>query len=152
MFIFSTITRDVYCCCRRGDGDGGGDPKGKNTNTTPDPKKMSTFERGMLRYMQGKTADAIAIGEDPLELVFMLPQTCIIICDAILQMPLHEERNLLMVVFMLRVIFTVLQQTRLLLIHQLKKVPRKTNLHHHITRMVNIGTLYEVVFFDHAVL
>jgi hypothetical protein len=33
------------------DGNGGGDPKGKNTNTTPDPKKMSTLERGMLRYM-----------------------------------------------------------------------------------------------------
>jgi hypothetical protein len=55
------------------DGNGGGDPKGKNTNTTPGPKKMSTFERGMLRYMQGKTADAIARGEDPLGMVFMLP-------------------------------------------------------------------------------
>jgi hypothetical protein len=33
------------------DGNGGGEPKGKNTNTTPDPKKMSTLERGMLRYM-----------------------------------------------------------------------------------------------------
>jgi hypothetical protein len=47
------------------DGNSGGDPKGKNTNTTPDPKKMSTLERGMLRYMQGKTADAIARGEEP---------------------------------------------------------------------------------------
>jgi hypothetical protein len=26
---------------------------------------MSTFERGMLRYMQGVTADAITRGEDP---------------------------------------------------------------------------------------
>jgi hypothetical protein len=26
---------------------------------------MSTLERGMLRYMQGKTADAIARGEKP---------------------------------------------------------------------------------------
>jgi hypothetical protein len=25
---------------------------------------MTTFERGMLRYLQGKTADAIARGED----------------------------------------------------------------------------------------
>ena len=47
------------------DGNGGGDPKGKNTNTTPDPKKMTTFKRAMLCYMQGKTADAIARGEDP---------------------------------------------------------------------------------------
>jgi hypothetical protein len=71
--LFKTITRDIYCCCRRGkDGSGGGDPKGKNTNTTRDPKKMSTLERGMLRYMQGK-----------------------------LQMPLQEERNLLGMVFML---------------------------------------------------
>jgi hypothetical protein len=136
MFIFLTITRDVYCCCRRGeDGNGGGDPKGENTNTTPDPKKMTAFERGMLCYLQGKTADAIARGEDPLGMVFMLPQTCIIICDAILQMPFQEERNLLMVVFMLWVVFTILQQTRLFLIHQLKKLPRKINLCHHITRM-----------------
>jgi hypothetical protein len=81
------------------DGNGGGDPKGKNTNTAPDPKKMTTFERGMLRYLQGKTADAIAKGENPLGMVSMLPQTCIIICDAILQMTLQEERDLLMVVF-----------------------------------------------------
>jgi hypothetical protein len=32
-------------------------------------------------------------------MVFMLPQICIIICNAILQMPFQEERNLLMVVF-----------------------------------------------------
>jgi hypothetical protein len=67
---------------------------------------MTTFERGMLRYLQGKTADAIARGEDPLGMVFML-----------------------------RVVFTVLQQTRLFLIHQLKKVPRRINLRHHITRI-----------------
>jgi hypothetical protein len=48
-----------------GDGNGGGDLKGKTTNTTPDLKKMSTLERGMLRYMQGKTAYAIARGEEP---------------------------------------------------------------------------------------
>jgi hypothetical protein len=47
------------------DGNGGGDPKGKNKNTTHDPKKMSTLERSMLRYMQGKTADVIARGEKP---------------------------------------------------------------------------------------
>jgi hypothetical protein len=65
LYLFKTITRDVYCCCRRGeDGNGGGDQKGKNTNTTPDPKKMITLERGMLRYMQGKTAGAIARGEE----------------------------------------------------------------------------------------
>jgi hypothetical protein len=50
--FFKTITRDDYCCCSRGKcGNGGGDPKGKNTNTTPDPKKMSTLESGMLRYV-----------------------------------------------------------------------------------------------------
>jgi hypothetical protein len=81
---------------------------------------MTTFERGMLHYLQGKTADAIARGEDPPWNGLYAPQTCIIICDAILQMSLQEERNLLMVVFKLRVVFTVLQQTRLLLIHQLK--------------------------------
>jgi hypothetical protein len=37
----------------------------ENTNTTPDLKKMSTFERGMLRYMQGKIADAIAREDEP---------------------------------------------------------------------------------------
>jgi hypothetical protein len=47
------------------DGNGGGDPKGKNTNTTTDPKKMSLLERDMLRYMQGKTANAIAREEPP---------------------------------------------------------------------------------------
>jgi hypothetical protein len=40
--------------------------KGKNTfETPPDPKKMSTFKRGMLRHLQGITADAIARGEEP---------------------------------------------------------------------------------------
>jgi hypothetical protein len=44
--LFLTITRDVYCCCRRGeDGNGGGDPKGRNINTAHNPKKMSTFEK-----------------------------------------------------------------------------------------------------------
>jgi hypothetical protein len=52
-------------------GNGGGDRdpshhKGKNTNAALDLKKMSMLERGMLRYMQGKTADAIARGEEPL--------------------------------------------------------------------------------------
>jgi hypothetical protein len=47
------------------DGNDGGDPKGKNTNAAPDPKKMSMFKRDMLRYMQGRTADAIARGEEP---------------------------------------------------------------------------------------
>jgi hypothetical protein len=47
------------------DGNGGGHPKGKNTNAAPDPKKMSTLKRGMVRYMQEKTADAIARGEEP---------------------------------------------------------------------------------------
>jgi hypothetical protein len=71
--FFKTITGDVYCCCQRGeDGNGGGDPKGKNTNTTPDPKKMSTLE-----------------------------EACFDICKEKLQMPLQEERNLLVMVFML---------------------------------------------------
>jgi hypothetical protein len=50
---------------RWGEGNGGDHPKGKNTNAAPDSKKMSTLERGMLRYMQGKTADANARGEEP---------------------------------------------------------------------------------------
>jgi hypothetical protein len=36
-----------------------------NTNAAPDPKKMNTFERGMLGHLQGVTADAIARGEEP---------------------------------------------------------------------------------------
>jgi hypothetical protein len=87
------------------DGNGGGHPKGKNTNAVPDLKKMSTLERAMLRYMQGKTAYAIARGQEPPWMLFMLHQTCIIICKEKLHMPLQEERNLLMVVFMLRVVF-----------------------------------------------
>jgi hypothetical protein len=52
------------------DGNGGGDHdssyyKGNNTNATPDPKKMSTLGIGMLRHLQGRTADAIARGEEP---------------------------------------------------------------------------------------
>jgi hypothetical protein len=43
---------------------GGGDPKGK-TQIQHLIQKMTTFERGMLRYLQGKTADAIARVEDP---------------------------------------------------------------------------------------
>jgi hypothetical protein len=53
------------------DGDGGGHPKRKNTNGAPD-KKISMLERGILRYMQGKTADAIARGEEPPWDAFML--------------------------------------------------------------------------------
>jgi hypothetical protein len=34
---------------------------------------MSTLERGMLRYVQGKTADVIAREEEPFGMVFMLP-------------------------------------------------------------------------------
>jgi hypothetical protein len=52
------------------DGNGGGNRdsshhRGKTFETPPDPKKMSTFERGMLCHLQGKTADAIAKGEEP---------------------------------------------------------------------------------------
>jgi hypothetical protein len=53
------------------DGNGGGNRdsshhKGKNTfETPPDPKKMSTFKRGMLRHLQGITADVISRGEEP---------------------------------------------------------------------------------------
>jgi hypothetical protein len=42
--------------------------------------------------------------------VFILPYACIIICNEKLHMPLEEERNLLMVVFMLRVVFMVLRR------------------------------------------
>jgi hypothetical protein len=87
------------------DGNGGGDPKGKNTNVAPNPKKMSTLERGMLRYMQGKTVDAIARGhEPPLDALYAPPDMHHYLQRKI-QMSLQEERNLLMVVFMLRVVF-----------------------------------------------
>jgi hypothetical protein len=86
----------------------------------------------MLRHLQGVTADAITRGEEPPWMLFMLHQTCIIICKEKLQMPLQEESNLLMVVFMLR------QQTYVLLIHQLKKLPGKTNLRRHIARMAEV--------------
>jgi hypothetical protein len=39
--------------------------KGENTIAAPNPRKMSTFERGMLRHMQGKTTYAIAREEEP---------------------------------------------------------------------------------------
>jgi hypothetical protein len=38
---------------------------GNTFKTPPDSKKMSTLERGILRHLQGKTADAIARGEEP---------------------------------------------------------------------------------------
>jgi hypothetical protein len=43
----------------------------ENTNVAHYPKKMSTLGRCMLRYLQGKTADAIA---SLLGVVFMLHQ------------------------------------------------------------------------------
>ena len=54
-----------------GDGGGGGDRRsshsnGKTTIAPPDkPKKMSTWERAMLRYLQGKHIDAVAAGQEP---------------------------------------------------------------------------------------
>jgi hypothetical protein len=52
-----------------GKGDGNRDSShhsGKITFETPhDPKKMSTLERGMLRYMQGKNCICIARREEP---------------------------------------------------------------------------------------
>jgi hypothetical protein len=52
------------------DGNAGGDHdssnyKVNNTNAAPDPKKMGTLGIGMLCYLQGRTADAIARGEEP---------------------------------------------------------------------------------------
>jgi hypothetical protein len=93
---------------------------------------MSTLERGMLRYMQEKTADVIARGKNLLGMLFILHQTCFLICKEKLQMPLQEERNLLMVVFRLH------QQAHLLLIHQLQKVQGKINLRRHIARMAEV--------------
>jgi hypothetical protein len=88
------------------DGNGGGDPKGKNTNTAPDPKKMTTFKRGILRYLQGKTADAIARGEDP-------PWNGLYAPGGLYGPAANPSVPN----------------------HQLKKVPRRINLRHHITRM-----------------
>ena len=51
-----------------GSGEGGENPpgKGKITVGPPDkPKKMSTWQRAMLRYLQGKHEDAVAAGEEP---------------------------------------------------------------------------------------
>ena len=50
--------------------DGSGDRPSPGTGKTkvgpPDmPKKMSTWDRVMLRYLQGKHVDAIAAGEEP---------------------------------------------------------------------------------------
>jgi hypothetical protein len=52
------------------DGNGGGDRdsshyKVKNTNASCDTKKMSMLGRDVFRYLQGKTADVIANGEEP---------------------------------------------------------------------------------------
>jgi hypothetical protein len=57
-------------------------------------------------------------------------------------MPLQEERNLLMVVFMLRVVVMLHQQTRVLLIHQLQNLPRKLNLRRHVAGRAEV---YHVV-------
>jgi hypothetical protein len=38
---------------------------GNTFKTPPNLTKMSTLERGMLHHLQGKTADAIARGEEP---------------------------------------------------------------------------------------
>jgi hypothetical protein len=72
--------------------------------------------------MVRKTAYAIAKGEEPPWDAFYAPPDMHHYLKKKLQMPLQEERNLLMVVFMLQVVFMLHQQTRVLLIHQLKKV------------------------------
>ena len=51
-----------------GSKEGGGNPpgKGKITVRSPDkPKKMSTWQRAMLRQLEGKHEDAVAAGEEP---------------------------------------------------------------------------------------
>jgi hypothetical protein len=60
-------------------------------------------------YLQRRTADAIAGGEEP-------PYGCL----------------------MLRVVFMLHQQTLVLLIHQLKRVQGKINLGRHIARMAEV--------------
>ena len=50
--------------------DGSGDrpsPGTEKTKVRPPnkPKKMSTWERAMLRYLQGKYEDDVAAGEEP---------------------------------------------------------------------------------------
>jgi hypothetical protein len=80
-----------------------------------------------------------------LRMLFMLDQTCIFICKEKLLMPLQEERNLLMVVFMLWVVVMLHQQTRVLLLHQLKKVQGKINLRRHIARMVEVLSFFKIL-------
>ena len=51
-----------------GSGDGGGNPPGKGKTTVGPPgkpKRISTLERAMLRYLQVKHEDAVASGEEP---------------------------------------------------------------------------------------
>jgi hypothetical protein len=73
-----------------------------------------------------------------LGMLFMLHLTCINICKEKLHMPLQDERNFLMLVFMLQVVFMLHQQTRVFLIYQLKKLPGKINLRRHIKRMAEV--------------
>jgi hypothetical protein len=74
-----------------------------------------------------------------LRMLFMQHRTCIIICKEKPLMPLQEERNLLGVAFILWVVFMLHQQTRVLLIRQIKKLPRKLNLRRHIARMAEVS-------------
>jgi hypothetical protein len=70
-----------------------------------------------------------------------------------------------MVVLMLRVVLMLHQQTRVLLIHQLQNLPRKLNLHRHVTGRAEVchvvrccsvssfsGVISKILFcFNHGV-
>jgi hypothetical protein len=79
--------------------------------------------------MEGKTADAIARGEEPPWDGIYAPEETHHYLQRKIPDAIARGRNLLMVVFMLH------HQTRLLLIHQLQNLPRKLNLRHHVAGM-----------------
>jgi hypothetical protein len=120
------------------DDNGGGDRdsshyKGENTNATSDSKKMSSLGRGMLRYLQGKTADAIARGAEPCWDAFYAPPDMHHYLKK-KNYKCHCKRRGTSSGWSL----CSTSRPRVLLIHQLEKLPRKLNLHRHIARMTEV--------------
>jgi hypothetical protein len=99
---------------------------------------MSTLERGMLRYMQGKTADAIARGDEPpWDDLYAPPDTYPYLQRKTAYAIAKGEEPPYGGLYAPGGLY-VHQQTRVLLIHQLKELLGKIKLHRHITRMTEV--------------
>jgi hypothetical protein len=86
--------------------------------------------------LQKETADAIAKGEEPpWDALYAPPDMHHYLQGKTVDVIARGEKPPWDMVFMLRVVFMLHQQPRVLLIHQLKKLLRKVNLSRHIARM-----------------